>query len=95
MTLDWGRTNRVTYSPVRLSGSRTMSPTPIDSDMEIFKYNTDDTQMAWGFAYVGSKGSLHTGTKDPGLTARHEARLAARRLRGWFGLGTSGRARKC
>jgi hypothetical protein len=76
MTLDWGRTNRVTYSPVRLSGSRTMSPTPIDSDMEIFKYNTDDTQMAWGFAYVGSKGSLHTGTKDPGLTARHEARLA-------------------
>jgi hypothetical protein len=76
MTLDWGRTNRVTYSPVRLSGSRTMSPTPIDSDMEIFKYNTDDAQMAWGFAYVGSKGSLHTGTKDPGLTARHEARLA-------------------
>ena len=76
MVMDWGRANRVTYSPVRLSGSRTMAPTPIDTDMEIFKYNTDDTEMAWGFAYVGSHGTLHAGTKDPGLTARHEARLA-------------------
>ncbi|HVI05270.1 MAG TPA: glycoside hydrolase family 125 protein [Sphingomicrobium sp.] len=76
MELDWGRTNRVTYSPEQLSGSRTMSPAPIDTDMEIFKYNTDDTQMAWGFAYVGSKGTLHTGTDDPDLTARHEADLA-------------------
>ena len=73
--LDWGRTNRVTYSPEQLSGSRTMSVTPIDTDMEIFKYNTDDTQMAWGFAYVGSQGTLHAGS-DPGLTARHEAELA-------------------
>ena len=76
MDLDWGRTNRVTYSPVPLSGSRTMSPTPIDADMEIFKYNTDDTQMAWGFAYVGSHGDLRTGTADPGLTASHKAELA-------------------
>ena len=76
MALDWGRTNRVTYSPELLSGSRTMSPTPIDTDMEIFKYNTDDTQMAWGFAYVGSQGKLHTGTADPGLTASHDAQLA-------------------
>ena len=53
-----------------------MSPTPIDTDMEIFKYKTDDTQMAWGFAYVGSHGVLHTGTDNPGLTARHEAELA-------------------
>lgn len=76
MQVDWGRTNRVTYSPERLGGSRTMSPTPIDTDMEIFKYNTDDTQMAWGFAYVGSKGTLHTKSENPGLTARHEAELA-------------------
>lgn len=76
MELDWGRTNRVTYSPELLSGSRTMSPTPIDTDMEIFKYNTDDTQMAWGFAYVGSQATLHTGPKDPGLTAWHEGQLA-------------------
>lgn len=76
MDLDWGRTNRVTYSPVPLSGSRTMSPTPIDADMEIFKYNTDETQMAWGFAYVGSHGDLRTGTADPGLTASHKAELA-------------------
>jgi len=76
MEVDWGRTNRVTYSPELLSGSRTMSPTPVDTDMEIFKYNTDDTQMAWGFAYVGSQGVLHTGTDNPGLTARHEAGLA-------------------
>lgn len=76
MELDWGRTNRVTYSPKLLGGSRTMSPTPVDSDMEIFEYNTDDTQMAWGFAYVGSQGLLHTGSGDPGLTARHEAVLA-------------------
>jgi hypothetical protein len=76
MELDWGRTNRVTYSPELLGGSRTMSPTPVDTDMEIFKYNTDDTQMAWGFAYVGSQGTLHTGTDNPGLTASHEAELA-------------------
>ena len=36
-----------------------MSPTPVDSDMEIFNYRTDDTQFAWGFAYVGSQGVLH------------------------------------
>ena len=76
MDLDWGRTNRVTYSPELLSGSRTMSPTPIDTDMEIFKYNTDDTQFAWGFAYVGSHGTLHTGSDSPGLTAVHDAELA-------------------
>jgi hypothetical protein len=76
MELDWGRTNRVTYSPERLSGSRSLSPTPIDTDMEIFKYNTDDTQMAWGFAYVGSRGALHTSNENPGLTAWHEAELA-------------------
>jgi hypothetical protein len=76
MELDWGKTNRVTYSPEPLTGSRTMSPTPIDTDMEVFKYNTDDTQMAWGFAYVGSQGALHMDTDNPGLTARHEAELA-------------------
>jgi hypothetical protein len=76
MNLDWGKTNRVTYSPEPLSGKRAMSPTPIDTDMEVFEYNTDDTQMAWGFAYVGSQGVLHTGSDNPGLTAQHEAELA-------------------
>jgi len=76
MEVSWGRTSRVTYSPEPLGGSRTMSPTPVDTDMQIFKYNTDDTQMAWGFAYVGSEGTLRAGTADPGLSARHEAQLA-------------------
>jgi hypothetical protein len=76
MDLDWGKTNRVTYSPEPLGGRRAMSPTPIDTDMEVFEYNTDDTQMAWGFAYVGSQGVLHSGSENPGLTARHEAELA-------------------
>ena len=76
MDIDWGKTNRITYSPEPLSGRRAMSPTPIDTDMEVFEYNTDDTQMAWGFAYVGSKGELHAGTENPGLTARREAELA-------------------
>jgi hypothetical protein len=76
MDVDWARTNRVTYSPEPLSGRRAMSPTPIDTDMEVFEYNTDDTQMAWGFAYVGSQGTLHTGGDNPGVTARHEAELA-------------------
>ena len=76
MELDWGRTSRVTYSPEPLSGNRAMSPTPIDTDMEIFKYNTDDTQMAWGFAYVGSQGALRSDGGNPGLTARHEALIA-------------------
>ncbi|HLO21746.1 MAG TPA: glycoside hydrolase family 125 protein [Sphingomicrobium sp.] len=76
MEVNWGRTNRVTYSPEPLTGSRTMSPTPIDSDMEIFNYKTDDTQFAWGFAYVGSQGVLHDASADPGVTAQHEATLA-------------------
>ena len=75
MEVNWARTNRVTYSPEPLSGARTMSPTPIDSDMEIFNYRTDDTKFAWGFAYLGSKGVLHEGA-DPGVTAEHEATLA-------------------
>jgi hypothetical protein len=53
-----------------------MSPTPIDSDMEIFNYRTDDTKFAWGFAYVGSKGVLHDTGGNPGVTAQHEATLA-------------------
>jgi len=75
MDVNWARTNRVTYSPEPLTGARTMSPTPIDSDMEIFNYKTDDTQFAWGFAYVGSQGVLHAGS-DPGVTAQHPATLA-------------------
>src|SRR6478672_11102248 len=35
MELDWGKTNRITYSPEPLGGSRTMSPTPVDTDMEV------------------------------------------------------------
>ncbi len=76
MEVNWARTNRVTYSPEPLTGSRTMSPTPIDSDMEIFNYKTDDTRFAWGFAYVGSQGVLHDASGDPGVTAQHEATLA-------------------
>jgi hypothetical protein len=76
MEVSWARTNRVTYSPEPLDGARTMSPTPIDSDMEIFNYRTDDTKFAWGFAYVGSKGVLHEAPADPGVTAQHEAILA-------------------
>ena len=75
MEVNWARTNRVTYSPEPLSGARMMSPTPIDSDMEVFNYRTDDTQFAWGFAYVGSQGVLHSGA-DPGVTAQREATLA-------------------
>ncbi|MDE2341241.1 MAG: glycoside hydrolase family 125 protein [Alphaproteobacteria bacterium] len=75
MEVGWGATHRVTYSPELLSGKRTQSPTPIDDNMEVFNYSTDDTQFAWGFGYVGSKGDLHTGD-DPGVTARHEAVIA-------------------
>ncbi|MBV9528805.1 glycoside hydrolase family 125 protein [Sphingomonas sp.] len=76
MVLDWGKTSRVTYSPEPLTGSRLMSPTPIDTDMEVYKYQTDDTQMAWGFAYVGSQGVLRDEGGNPGLTAAHPASLA-------------------
>ena len=76
MEVNWARTNRVTYSPEPLTGSRTMSPTPVDSDMEVFNYRTDDTQFAWGFAYVGSQGVLHDAGPDPGVTAQHPATLA-------------------
>jgi hypothetical protein len=77
MEVNWARTNRVTYSPEPLTGARTMSPTPIDSDMEVFNYKTDDTQFAWGFGYVGSQGVLHGPGADPGVTAQHGATLAA------------------
>ena len=76
MEVNWARTNRVTYSPEPLTGARTMSPTPIDSDMEVFNYRTDDTQFAWGFAYVGSQGVLHASGADPGVIAQHEAVIA-------------------
>jgi len=75
MAVVWGATHRVTYSPEPLNGRRTMSPTPIDSDMEVFNYGTDDTQFAWGFAYVGSHGELTHTPADPGLTASHKATL--------------------
>jgi hypothetical protein len=74
--VSWARTNRVTYSPEPLTGARTMSPTPIDTNMEIFNYRTDDTKFAWGFAYVGSHGVLHDEGGNPGVTAEHEATLA-------------------
>jgi hypothetical protein len=76
MDVNWARTNRVTYSPEALTGARTMSPTPIDTDMEVFNYRTDDTRFAWGFAYVGSQGVLHDADGNPGVTAQHEAILA-------------------
>lgn len=76
MEVNWAATHRVTYSPEPLSGARTMSPTPIDTDMEIFNYKTDDTQFAWGFAYVGSQGTLHGEDGNPGVTAEHPAVLA-------------------
>lgn len=75
MDVAWGRTNRVTYSPEPLSGRRVMSPTPIDTDMEIFNYVTDDAKFAWGFAYVGATAALRQGA-DPGLTAKRSAELA-------------------
>jgi len=75
MSVNWGATHRVTYSPEPLKGSRSMSPTPIDSDMEIFTYGTDDAHIAWGFAYVGSQATLNSGD-TPGLTASHPADLA-------------------
>jgi len=79
MDVNWGATHRVTYSPEKLSGTRSMTPTPIDTDMQIFSYGTDDTHIAWGFGYVGSSGVLHTAdtpTSAPGLTASHPADLA-------------------
>ncbi len=76
MEMNWGATHRVTYSPERLRGAMTMTPTPIDTDMQIFNYGTDDTHIAWGFAYVGSQGQLHSDAATPGLTARHPAELA-------------------
>ena len=75
MDVGWGATHRVTYSPEKLSGTRTMTPTPIDSDMEIFTYGTDDAHIAWGFGYVGSTGVLHSGD-NPGVTASHSETLA-------------------
>ena len=75
MDVGWGATHRVTYSPEKLSGTRSMSPTPIDTDMEIFSYGTDDAHIAWGFGYVGSQGALHT-DGNPGVTTSHPADLA-------------------
>ena len=75
MRLGWGATHRVTYSPEPLGGARTMTPTPIDTDMQVFSYGTDDAHVAWGFGYVGSQAVLQPGT-NPGLIARHPDDLA-------------------
>lgn len=75
MRLGWGATHRVTYSPEPLTGNRTMTPTPIDTDMDVFGYGTDDAHVAWGFAYVGSQATRQPGA-NPGLVARHPADLA-------------------
>jgi len=75
MKLAWGATHRVTYSPEPLGGRRVMTPTPIDTDMAVFSYVTDDAQVAWGFGYVGSSAVVQPGP-DPALTARHDAVLA-------------------
>jgi hypothetical protein len=75
MQVGWGATHRVTYSPEPLGGTRTMTPTPIDTDMQVFGYGTDDAHVAWGFGYVGSQARLLPGS-SPGLVARHPADLA-------------------
>lgn len=75
MRLGWGATHRVTYSPEPLGGTRSMTPTPIDTDMDVFGYGTDDAHIAWGFAYVGSQAVRQPGA-NPGLVARHPADLA-------------------
>ncbi len=75
MQVGWGATYRVTYSPEPLGGTRTMTPTPIDTDMQVFGYGTDDAHVAWGFGYVGSQARLLPGASR-GLVARHPADLA-------------------
>lgn len=75
MEVRWHATNRVTYAPVPLTGRRWTTPTPIDSDMAIFHYGTDDSHIAWGFSYVGAQAVLRS-DGDPGLRATHPATLA-------------------
>lgn len=74
MDVRWGETRRVTYAPVPLAGRRWNTPTPIDTDMAIFHYGTDDSHFAWGFSYVGSQAVLRA-DGDPGLHAVHPATL--------------------
>ncbi len=74
----WGRLERVTYTPVRLRGERTVSEAPWVSPGEVFSFITDDTKFAWSLVYPDSQAKivLPPLSVSPELDAQHKATIA-------------------
>lgn len=74
----WGVLNRVTYTPVRLRGDRTMAAAPWVNSAEVFSFVTHDTQFAWSLIHPGSQATLSEPplSVSPGLDAQHTVKLA-------------------
>lgn len=51
-------------------------PPPWGKNMEIFSYQTDNTQIAWAVSYGEGKATLHPSDTAPGLSAERRVTLA-------------------
>jgi hypothetical protein len=51
----WGALDRVTYTPTRLRGERTIEPAPWVSAGEVFSFITHDTIFAWSLLHPGAQ----------------------------------------
>ena len=54
----WGALDRVTYTPVRLRGERTVAAAPWIDSAEVFSYITNDTEFAWSLIHPGSTAQI-------------------------------------
>ena len=61
----FGSLSRVTYVPVELHGTRTVSVAPWVSPGEVFSFATEDTEFAWSLIHPGSEGQM----TEPPLSA--------------------------
>ena len=54
----WGALERVTYTPTRLRGERTIEPAPWVSAGEVFSFITHDTIFAWSVLHPGAQSQM-------------------------------------
>lgn len=74
----WGELDRVTYTPVRLRGDRSIVGAPWEKAAQDFTFVTSDTHFAWSLYYPGSEAKLSAPplSESPALDAQHAVVLA-------------------
>ena len=74
----FGSLMRVTYVPVELSGTRSVSAAAWVSPGSTFSYTTNDTDFAWSIIHPGSTSEMNSPptTPAPALTTTRKATLA-------------------